>query len=483
MSAVQDSSPRQTDAFADLLARYAVSGPVDIVANKLDRLNTIVIDSMAVALAALKHPAAIAVRHYAEAFSSNTAACAIWGTSWRVNTEVAALANGVLLRCHDYNDLYLGQKSWGHPSDIIPAVWACAEQRDASGQAFLEALALGYDVTLALFDLLPAAAVGWDYSNLTQLAAVCAIARLSGFSMETTREALAIAAISHMASDEIESGDLNDRGDLTMWKRLNAGDAMRQAVYACALAEAGIEGAVRPFEGKEGLLRKLSVQEAPIEQLRERLEGGVRLGWIDSVVLKRWPVGSRAQATIKACIDLRRQIEDTADIVGVFITIDPDAYQHLVTSRPHAWAPFSRETADHSLVYIAGCALLDGAIDSGSFSPNRVLDPILQSFLRKIDVTVRQDSTASAVQPVVRVMLSDGRAIESASARLSKDSSMNPEAIRAKFFENALKHLPQAKVEDSYLRLSSLRSIECLSSVMPHLRTTDEAGLNTQPEV
>ena len=483
MSAVQDSSPRQTDAFADLLARYAVSGPVDIVADKLDRLNTIVIDSMAVALAALKHPAAIGVRHYAEAFSSNAAACAIWGTSWRVNTEVAALANGVLLRCHDYNDLYLGQKSWGHPSDIIPAVWACAEQRDASGQAFLEALALGYDVTLALFDLLPAAAVGWDYSNLTQLGAVCAIARLSGFSMETTREALAIAAISHMASDEIESGDLNDRGDLTMWKRLNAGDAMRQAVYACALAEAGVEGAIRPFLGKDGLLRKLAVQEAPIEKLRERLECGVRLDRIDSVVLKRWPVGSRAQATIKACVELRQKIANTEDIAKVCVITDADAYQHLVKSRPHAWAPFSRETADHSLVYIAACALLDGAVDSGSFSRARVLDPLLQSFLQRIEVTVRQGSTESGVQSAVRVVLSDGREIESTQAAFSKDSSMNAEAIRAKFFENALKRMTPEKAEESYRQLSSLRNIGRLSSIMRGLRIADEAGLKTQPEM
>ena len=107
----------------------------DVNGDGRERLKTILIDSFAVALAALKHPAALAARRYATAFVAD-APCAIWGTSRRANAEVAALANGVLLRCHDYNDLYIGQKSWGHPSDIIAALLAVAERERTGGNEF-----------------------------------------------------------------------------------------------------------------------------------------------------------------------------------------------------------------------------------------------------------------------------------------------------------------------------------------------------------
>ena len=235
-----------------------------------------------------------------------TRSCAIWGTSRRANAEVAALANGVLLRCHDYNDLYIGQKSWGHPSDIIAALLALAEREQTGGTDFLEALAAGYDVTLALFDTLPAASVGWDYSNLTAIGAVCAIARLMKLTPQQTGEALAIVVIPHLASDEIESGDLNRRGDLTMWKRFNAGDAMRQAVYACDLARAGVEGAVRPFEGRFGFLNKLGAGAEALGVLRENLKRPRQAWSRRAQALAGWLAGSERDPGCARCAQQSR---------------------------------------------------------------------------------------------------------------------------------------------------------------------------------
>lgn len=168
-----------------------------------------------------------------------------------------------------------------------------------------------------------------------------------------------------MASDEIESGDLNRRGDLTMWKRFNAGDAIRQAVYACDLASAGVEGAVRPFEGKFGFLNKLGASAESLAVLRERLSDHTRLG---RVVLKRWPVGSRAQSAIQAALDARSKVGDVEGIAAIRVSTTDGVFEHLVRCRPAPWAPISRETADHSLPYIVASAVLDGRISTDSFS-------------------------------------------------------------------------------------------------------------------
>src|SRR5947207_2538336 len=72
----------------------------------------------------------------------------------------------------------------------------------------------------AAFDAFSTAQGGWDYTNLMALGATAAIARLLNLNADQTREAMGMTAIPHFAADEIESGELNRRGDLSMWKRL-----------------------------------------------------------------------------------------------------------------------------------------------------------------------------------------------------------------------------------------------------------------------
>lgn len=470
-----------SDGIADFLSHYATSSLVQTTEASKERLKTILIDSFAVALAALKHPAALAVRRYASDFVSAQAPCAMWGTSRRANAEVAALGNGVLLRCYDYNDLYIGQQSWGHPSDIIAAVLAVAERRRVSGASFLEALALGYDVTLALFDAMPAAAVGWDYCNLTAIGAVCAGGRLTGLSPLQTREALSIAVMPHFASDEIESGDLNPRGDLTMWKRFNSGDAMRQAVYACDLARAGAEGAVRPFEGKFGFLNKLGASADAMAVLREKLGDRTRL---NRVVLKRWPVGSRAQSAIQAALDARSKAGNIENIAAIRVSTTDAVFEHLVRSRPAPWTPISRETADHSLPYIVASAVLDGRIGTDSFSPQRVSDSARRAFVGKVDVTPDlPDSGLGAFGAKIEIVMSDGRSITADQSNpAAPDENRLRQMVETKFFDSGKGRISSANAAAALEMLRALEDCSDLQSLTRLLAVADDAQLDRDPE-
>ena len=477
-AAPTDVTTGATDGWTEALAQAAHA---DVTNDGRERLKTILIDSFAVALAALKHPAALAARRYATAFVSDSAPCAIWGTSRRASAEVAALANGVLLRCHDYNDLYIGRKSWGHPSDIVAALLAFAERERTSGTDFLDALAVGYDITLALFDTLPAASVGWDYSNLTAIGAVCGLARLKKLTPQQTREALAIAVIPHLASDEIESGDLNRRGDLTMWKRFNAGDAVRQAVYACDLARAGVEGAVRPFEGKFGFLNKLGASAEALAVVRENLSDHTGL---DRVVLKRWPVGSRAQNAIQAALDARGKIGNVESIAAIRVSTTDAVFEHLVNSRPAPWAPISRETADHSLPYIVASAVLDGRIGTDSFSPQRVRDPARQAFVRKVEVTPDlPGSGLAAFGAKIEIVMSDGRSI---AADQSRPMAPNEEGLRqmveVKFSDSAKGRISPTNAAAALEMLWTLEDSSDLQSLTQLLAVADDAQLDHDPE-
>ena len=379
MSAQNVSTP--PDEVAALIADFTVQAPFALDARTTRAAKAALIDSLAVSMGALSHPAAQAARRHAYRFATQDG-CVIWGSPRRAAPELAALTNGVLLRCYDYNDFFVGKRNSGHPSDMVAGVIAAAEWADADGQALLSALALGYEVVAAAFDAFSTAPGGWDYTNLVAFGGTCAIARVLGLDAAQTREALAMTVVPHFASDEIESGDLNRRGDLTMWKRFNGSDAVRNGLQACLLAQVGVEGAVRPFVGKQGFIQKLANRsEEAIPVLEDRLAPKRPLTRIAETNMKRWPVGSLAQSAIQAALAARQKVSDLARIRQVRVFAEEGAYDHLVKIRSAPYAPISRETADHSLPYIVAAAVLDGHVRTDSFAPARVLDPGRQKFV------------------------------------------------------------------------------------------------------
>lgn len=375
------------DEVAELIANYVVAVSDKLSDRAEHAAKATLVDSIAVSIAALRHPAAQNARKHAYRFPANGTGCVIWGTQKRAAPELAALTNGVLLRCHDYNDFFVGRRNSGHSSDILSGVIAAAEWTNAPGKKLLSAVAIGYEMVGAAFDSFSTAPGGWDYTNLSALGATAAIARLLNLNADQTREAMGMTVIPHFASDEIESGELNERGDLSMWKRFNGSDAVRNALQACLLAQVGVEAAVRPFAGKCGFIQKMNMKDDPVPVLRERLNPQLPLTRVNEAFMKRWPVGSVAQSAIQAAIQARSQIKDVSKIKHIRVFSEEGAYDHLVKIRQDPWNPISRETADHSLPYIVAAAVLDGTITVNSFSPKVVLDPARQAFIKKVTCT------------------------------------------------------------------------------------------------
>lgn len=378
------------DEVSTLLAEFAVEADGAVSMQDLRSVAHTTMDTLAVVLGALDHRAAVAGRRYAAMCPADPGAQLI-GTDRRVSLEAAVLANNVPLRVYDYNDYYMGERNGGHPSEIALALLSVADHLGASGRDYVLGVAIGYDVALSLFDTMPVGDTGWDYANLTAIAATCAISRLMGLDVDQTRHALAITVTPHLATNELESGDLNSRGDLTMWKRFNSGDAMRQSVYACRLASVGVEGVVRPFTGRMGMFAQMGF-DSPLDDLQRRLDVRRTASRAGDSVFKRWPVGSRGQSAIQAALSARSQLAspDPESIRQVSVHADPAVIQHLLTARKDPFNPVSRETADHSLPYIVAVALLDGRVTPASFDVARVRDERLGAFLRR-KIAVHED--------------------------------------------------------------------------------------------
>src|SRR5262249_62341411 len=161
---------------ASLIADFTVHAPAALDARATRAAKAVLIDSLAVCMGALTHQAAQAARRHAYRFATSDG-CVIWGSQKRAAPELAALTNGVLLRCYDYNDFFVGRRNSGHPSDMVAGVIAAAEWADADGAALLSALAVGYEVVAAAVGAFSTAPGGWGYTQLVAFGGTCAVAR------------------------------------------------------------------------------------------------------------------------------------------------------------------------------------------------------------------------------------------------------------------------------------------------------------------
>ncbi|HEY5162889.1 MAG TPA: MmgE/PrpD family protein, partial [Terriglobales bacterium] len=70
--------------------------------------------------------------------------CTIIGTGKKVDAVSASLANALMIRCMDYNDIYWKQDP-SHPSDIFPAAIAGCERMQSDGRELIVGLVLGHE--------------------------------------------------------------------------------------------------------------------------------------------------------------------------------------------------------------------------------------------------------------------------------------------------------------------------------------------------
>jgi len=380
-----------SDRITRLLADYA-SGIVaeDLPEETAHEVKRRILDSIGVAVAGLDGDAPAAARAYAADLPDRDGAT-IWGSQLRANPEVAGFANGVAVRYLDFNDTYLSREPL-HPSDAIAPLMALAEWRDRPANVLLAAIATAYEVSVTLCDAASLRTHGWDHVNYLGIGVACAAGHLLRLPVEGIEHAVSGATVPHAAMRETRAGELS------MWKGAAAANAARNAVFATLLAEKGMTGPARPFEGEMAFVRQLLDGEGFDQEVLSRMEAEPPPRRILDTHIKFWPVEYHAQSAVDAALQFPEGFLRDADRIKS-IEIDTfDAAYQIIAKDPEKWDPKTRETADHSLQYIVVAALLDGEVTSRTFEPERFRDPRTLDILKE-RVAVREDPELSAGYP------------------------------------------------------------------------------------
>ena len=346
----------------------------DLDSATVHQVKRTLIDTLGCAMGGfLSEPAKIA-RVLAASVAGNPAA-RVLGTADFSSVDMAAFANGSMIRFLDCNDSYFSPGG-GHPSDMIAAALSVGDAYRADGAAFITATALAYEVFCRLSDQVVSGDLGWDQGMFSIVGATCAAGSLMGLSEEKLGHAISLALAPNLPLGVTRTGELS------MWKGCATASATRAGVFAAQLAAGGMTGPGEPFEGRRGLWEQAGVTQ---EVTLDAFGGGGQEFLINDTTFKFYPSQIHTQAPIGLAVELRPQI-NVAEIESISI----QTYRSGVSSpatEPEKWDPRTRETADHSIPFLVAMALQDGAVTPNSFSARRIADPSLRALMSKMTMS------------------------------------------------------------------------------------------------
>jgi 2-methylcitrate dehydratase len=352
------------------------------------------IDAIGCAIGAFDEPLSVMARNVASRTSSDPPA-RIWGSRATSSPELAAFANGVMVRVMDISDTYLG-KARGHPSDMMSGILAAAECVHADGASVLNAVTLAYDVYCSFCDAIDWNSNGWDQPVYAVLGCVAGVGKLLGLDDEQLSNAISLALVPNMALAQTR------RGPLSSWKGCAGANASRNAVFAAMLGREGFTGPTAIFEGDGGIFDVIGAFDW-------QLPAGRHL--ITETHVKSLPVCYHGQSAVLCALDMRNRIA-ARDIVEIRVDTYHAAH-NMMGNDPSRWAPTTHETADHSLPYTVAIAFLDGAVTEASYDSRRFTDPAVVGLMQK--VKVHEDAGLTAKYPAaspsrLTVKTADGQA-------------------------------------------------------------------------
>lgn len=339
------------------------------------------IDTFACAIGALEHPLSVSVCRLAAGYSGSLSA-GIWGGPQRSSAEMAAFANGVMLRVMDLSDTFLALGG-AHPSDMIAGLVAAAECSGADGRSLIAATVVGYEVYCRFMQAVDLGAQGWDQPVPSVLATALGAGMLFGLTREQLGHAVSLALTPNMALRQTRHGELSS------WKGCAGANASRNAVFAAILARHGMEGPADVFEGRQGLWSITGRFDWPPRSTLQSAQ------MIASTHLKSLPVCYHDQSAALCALELRKRVrpEDIAEIECAAYKAAVD----MTGGDPTRWAPTTRETADHSMPFIVATAIAHGEVTVDSFDPARLGEPGVAAIMQKIRVV--EDPALSALWP------------------------------------------------------------------------------------
>lgn len=356
------------------VAADPVAVPADAEAMVINR----VIDNAAVSAAAVTRRPVAAARAQARAHPFKGAK--VFGIQGDYSPEWAAWANGVAVRELDFHDTFLAAE-YSHPGDNIPPLVAVAQHRGISGADLIRGIATGYEVQIDLAKGICLHEHKIDHIAHLGPSVAAGLGTMLRLDNETIYQAVGQAL--HLTTSTRQSR----KGLISSWKAHAPAWAGKVAIEAVDRAMRG-EGAPAPiWEGEDGVIAWLLSGPEHTYQVPLPEPGEPKRAILDSYT-KEHSAEYQSQALIDLARRMRTSIGDLEQISTIVLHTSHHTHYVIGTGAgdPQKFDPdASRETLDHSVMYIFAVALQDGTWHhERSYAPERAHRPDTIELWRKI---------------------------------------------------------------------------------------------------
>lgn len=361
----------RTEQLAWKIAEIASDG-ARVGADVAEMVINRVIDNASVAIAAINRTPVANARSQALAHPRHGGAT-VFGLplDQRFDCEWAAWANGTAVRELDMHDTFLAA-DYSHPGDNIPALVAVAQQKGCTGADLLRGIVTAYEVQIDLVKAICLHEHKIDHIAHLGPAVAAGLGTMLKLDCETIYQAVQQAVHTTFTTRQ------SRKGEISSWKAYAPAHAGKLGIEAVDRAMRGEKAPTPIYEGEDSVIAWMLSGPNHTYNVPLPEPGEPKRAILDSYT-KEHSAEYQSQALIDLAFKLRKRISNWDDVKEVVLHTSHHTHYVIGTGAgdPSKMDPnASRETLDHSIMYIFAVALQDGKWhEVDSYSKERAARP------------------------------------------------------------------------------------------------------------
>jgi len=314
-----------------------------------------IIDNASVAIASLNRKPVISAREMALKHPRKNGAN-LFGVNSKLkfDCEWAAWSNGTAVRELDFHDTFLAA-DYSHPGDNISPLLAVAQQNKKNGLDLLRGIITAYEVQVNLVKGICLHKHKVDHIAHLGPSVAAGIGSMLKLNTETIYQSIQQALHTTISTRQ------SRKGEISSWKAYAPAHAGKLSIEAVDRAMRG-EGAPSPiYEGEDSVIARIldgknALYKVPLPKKKQQKKA------ILETYTKEYSAEYQSQALIDIAKKLHKKINNLNQIKKIDIYTSHHTHYVIGTGAndPQKMDPnASRETLDHSIMYIFAVALED----------------------------------------------------------------------------------------------------------------------------
>tara|TARA_Y100001970_G_scaffold47793_2_gene60502 strand:+ start:870 stop:2372 length:1503 start_codon:yes stop_codon:yes gene_type:complete len=314
-----------------------------------------IIDNASVAVASLNRKSVISAREMAFKHPKSDGATLFGVNSKKkFHCEWAAWANGTAVRELDFHDTFLAE-DYSHPGDNIPPLLAVAQQKKVSGLNLIKGIITAYEVQVNLVKGICLHKHKVDHIAHLGPSVAAGIGTMLSLNTDVIYQSIQQALHTTISTRQ------SRKGEISSWKAYAPAHAGKLAIEAVDRSMRG-EGSPSPiYEGEDSVISQIldgkkAQYKVPLPRKNESKKA------ILETYTKEYSAEYQAQALIDIAKKINKKIKNLNKIKKIDIYTSHHTHNVIGTGAndPQKMDPnASRETLDHSIMYIFAVALED----------------------------------------------------------------------------------------------------------------------------